>query len=126
MTAVDKRGAPWSPAEVEQIESMMSEQIALTEIAVQLGRTEKAVETNSTDFIGSYTGLKLASACNVGPTALRSSLVEGPSSPSSEHWIILFHVQIATVEIAGIRQPLPITDHHRSGADPIYQTVGFK
>jgi hypothetical protein len=45
MSAVSKHRAPWSPAEVEQLESMMSEQIALTEIAVRLGRTEKAVET---------------------------------------------------------------------------------
>jgi hypothetical protein len=44
MGAVVKQGAPWSPADVEQLELMMSKQTALAEIAVQLGRTEKAVE----------------------------------------------------------------------------------
>ena len=44
MGAVVKQGAPWSPAEVEQLESMLSEQIALRDIALQLGRTEKAIQ----------------------------------------------------------------------------------
>ena len=39
-----QQGSPWSPAEIEQLETMLSEQVALTEIAVRLGRTEKAVE----------------------------------------------------------------------------------
>ena len=45
MSAAGKHGTLWSPAEVEQLESMLSKQVDLTEIAAQLGRTQKAVET---------------------------------------------------------------------------------
>ena len=45
-----KHGMLWSLAEIEQLESMMSEQVALPEIAVQLGRTEKAVEAKFSDL----------------------------------------------------------------------------
>ena len=44
MSAVSRHRAPWSPAEVKQLESMWSQHSGLPAIAVQLGRTEKAVE----------------------------------------------------------------------------------
>jgi hypothetical protein len=47
MSALGSHRTRWSPAEVERLESMLSEQADLTEIALQLGRTEKAVEAKA-------------------------------------------------------------------------------
>ena len=45
MSSLVKRGTPWSLAEVEQLETMLSGQFKSLEIANQLGRTEKAVKS---------------------------------------------------------------------------------
>ena len=50
MSAARKHRAPWSSAEVEQLESMMSEQIDHKEIAALLGRTEKAIEAKFSEL----------------------------------------------------------------------------
>ena len=44
MTAVAKHGTRWSSAEAAQLEAMVIQQIDLAEIALRLGRTEKAVQ----------------------------------------------------------------------------------
>lgn len=47
MGVVGKHGTPWSSAEIEQLESMLSKETDLKHIALQLGRTEKAIETKA-------------------------------------------------------------------------------
>lgn len=47
MSIVGKHGTPWSSAEIERLESMLSKQIGLKDIASQLGRTEKAIDAKA-------------------------------------------------------------------------------
>jgi hypothetical protein len=46
MSDVGKHRTPWSSAEIEQLESMWSKQ-NLKDIALKLGRTEKAIEAKA-------------------------------------------------------------------------------
>jgi hypothetical protein len=62
MGAVVKQGAPWTPTDVEQLELMMSKQIALTEILSNCDEPKRQTKRNSTAFSGSDTGQKLATA----------------------------------------------------------------
>jgi hypothetical protein len=39
-----KHGEPWSATDLAQFETMFDQQIGLSEIAAQLGRTERAVQ----------------------------------------------------------------------------------
>jgi hypothetical protein len=44
MNKGERHGAPWSAADLAQLELMVSQQTALSEIAAQVGRTERAIQ----------------------------------------------------------------------------------